>query len=48
MPTNINTDIPCAICEKLYATSNQEIYILDDFPSLMLWTSAKCIQCIKI
>ena len=27
-------DIPCAICEKLYAASNQEIYILDDFPSL--------------
>ena len=29
-----NTDIPCAICEKLYAASNQEIQILDDLPSL--------------
>ena len=29
-----STDIPCAICEKLYATSNQEMNIIHDLPSL--------------
>ena len=34
MPTNVNTDISCSICEKLYAASDQEIQILDDLPRL--------------